>query len=234
MFTTLKKLFRPEQPLPSFEVVGETFRYLEVHTSPEPSPVLLIGLHGFGSDETQIKTLVDLELNTPFVYLAPRAWYTLTDGGYAWFPLTQEGDTFKVNKVQHLESLDLLELFIQKAVRHYGSSQVYLVGYSQGAGLSLSHFLHKPEIIAGAVAMSGTLLPEMKPERLEPATFANKPLFVGHGTLDAFISERNRAELKTYLQDKSIDLTYREYPVPHVVSQAEKRDIEIWLNQRLR
>ena len=229
MLTQLKKLFRTKQALPIFTVAGETFPYLEVHTSDDPSPVLFIGLHGFGSDETQIATLVNLELSSPFVYLAPRAPYTLTDGGYAWFPLERSGDTFSVDKAQHLESLNLLELFIGEAAHHYGAEEIYLVGYSQGAGLSLSYLLHKPETVAGAVAMSGTLLPEMKPEAL---ILSDKPLFVGQGTLDTFIPAEERAELKRYLERRT-RLTWLEYPVPHVVSQEEKRDAQAWLSKRI-
>ena len=231
MLKTLNRLFQPIQILPTFTVGDETFPYLEVHTSDATSPVLLIGLHGFGSDETQIATLVNLELDTPFIYLAPRAWYTLTDGGYAWFPLRQENGMFKVDKVQHQESMGLLETFIQVAAQHYGAREVYLVGYSQGAGLSLSYFLHKPEAIAGAVAMSGTLLPEMKPDEPTPI---DKPLFVGQGTLDSFISAEDRAELGAYLARHTSRLTYREYAAPHVVSQEEKRDVERWLGRLIR
>ena len=227
MLTQLKQLFQTKQNLPEFNVAGETFPYLEVHKSDTPSPVLLIGLHGFGSDETQIETLVNLGLDVPFVYLAPRAWYTLTDGGYAWFPLTKEGDEFRMDKAQHQESMDLLESFIQKAAECYGSSQVYLVGYSQGASLSLSYLLHEPESVAGAVAMSGTLLPEMKPDTSESIA---KPLFVGQGTLDTLITAEERLELKGYLERNVLDVTYREYSTPHVVSQKEKRDVQAWLN----
>lgn len=227
VLTRLRQLFQTKQALPEFKVGSETFPYLEVHTSSEPSPVLLIGLHGFGSDETQIETLVNLELAFPFVYLAPRAWYTLTDGGYAWFSLTREGDEFRVDKAQHQGSMDLLELFVRAATRHYGARGVYLIGYSQGAGLSLSYFLHKPETIRGAVAMSGTLLPEMKPG--EPIS-TDKPLFVGQGTLDASIPAADRAELQAYLARHISRLTYREYAAPHVVSQEEKRDVERWLS----
>ena len=227
-FDRLEQLFQPAKALPSFEVAGETFPYLEMHTSDVPSPTLLIGLHGFGSDETQLQTLVNLELAFPFVYLAPRAWYTLTDGGYAWFPLIQKADSFTLDEAQHLESLDLLEHFIQAAKHHYGASKVYLVGYSQGASLSLSYFLHKPETLAGAVALSGTLLPEMKPEGLELAT---KPLFVGQGTLDTLISEQERLETKRYLEAQGVKLHYREDAIPHVVSKAQKRAVETWLTQ---
>lgn len=101
--------------------------------------------------------------------------------------------------MQHLESLDLLELFIGEAARHYGAKEVYLVGYSRGAGLSLSYYLHKPETISGAFSMSGVLLPEMKPETLKPARYQNKPLFVGQGTLDTFIPEQERKALMTYI-----------------------------------
>ena len=233
MLTNLKKLFQTKQDLPTFTFGTETFPYLELRSSAAKSPALLIGLHGFGSDETQLETLLDLELNFPYVYLAPRAWYTLTGGGYAWFPLTQDGDTFKVDTSQHHESMTLLESFITVAVKHYQAdpTKVCLVGYSQGASLSLSYFLHKPETLFGAVALSGALLPEMKPDGLEPASFKDKPLFVGHGTLDALISEQDRTEIKTYVQAHAIDLTYREYRIPHVVSRAEKREVELWLGR---
>lgn len=231
MLTQLKKLFRSERVLPSFEVADETFPYLEIHASEDASPVLLIGLHGFGSDETQIASLVDLEPPFPFVYLAPRGWYTLTDGGYAWFPLERSGDTFTVDRAQHLESLDLLELFITEAMQHYGAKEVYLVGYSQGASLSLSYYLHKPKTVFGAVVMSGTLLPEMKPEELRTARYEGKPLFVGQGTSDTFISEKDRLELRRYLGGLSVPLTHREYPAPHVVSREELRDVEGWLEE---
>lgn len=75
--------------------------------------------------------------------------------------------------------------------------------------------------------MSGNLLPEMKPERLESV---GKPLFVGQGTLDTFISAEDRADLQAYLAQHVSSLTYREYSVPHVVSQEEKRDVKRWLN----
>ena len=199
MLKTLNRLFQSKQVFPILTVRGETFPYLEIHTSDASSPVLLIGLHGFGNDEAQIETLVNWELDTPFSYLAPRAWYTLTDGGYAWFPLTQEGDTFKVDKAQYQESMDLLETFIQSAKEHYGAREVYLVGYSQGASLSLSYLLHKPITAAGAVALSVTLLPEMKPDSVASSAL-NKPLFVGQGTLNNLITVEERAELKRYLE----------------------------------
>ena len=77
MLKTLIRLFQSKQVLSTLTVRGKTFPYLEVHTSDATSPVLLIGLHGFGSDETQIETLVNLALDTSLIYLAPRVWYTL-------------------------------------------------------------------------------------------------------------------------------------------------------------
>ncbi|MEM6427601.1 MAG: dienelactone hydrolase family protein [Deinococcota bacterium] len=233
----LQQFFKPKPTMPILEVGKETFPYLEVHTPDVTTskPALLVGLHGFGSDETQLQTLLDLELDIPFAYLAPRAWYTLTDGGYAWFPLERTDGGFTTDRAQVFESLALLEAFIQAAINTYNAdpNKVFLVGYSQGGGMSLSYYLHKPETIAGAVALSGALLSEMIPDQLESSTLGTIPLFVGQGTLDTLISQEERLNQKQWLEQHNIPLTYCEYPIPHVVSQQQRRDVQTWLQQRL-
>ena len=235
MFEKLKQLFQKESTLASFKVANETFPYLEV-VNPEcvdENTALIVGLHGFGSDETQIQTLINLELDASYVYLAPRAWYTLPDSGYAWFPVSKENNQYKADKLQHLESLDFLELFIEQAIKHYqiNPDKIYLLGYSQGAGVTLSYLMHKPGMVAAAVAMSGNLLPGMKPEPVDSDALKNTPLFLGQGTLDTFILEENRLELKSYLEQQGVNLTYHEYPAGHVVTQKEQQDVERWLNK---
>ncbi len=34
---------------------------------------------------------------------------------------------------------------------------------------------------------------------------------------------------QAFLREREMDVTYREYAIPHVVSQAELRDVEQWL-----
>ena len=196
-------------------------------------PVLLLGLHGFGSDETQVEPLLSLELESPFVYLAPRGWYTLTDGGYAWFPIEQTEGGFKVNRTQHLDSMALLESFTRAATKQYRSRQVYLDGYSQGAGPSLSYYLHKSKTLAGAVALSGTLLQGMRPEKCRREQFKDKPLFIGQGSLNPLVSATEQQALKTYLNTLDAPLSYNNYSLPHVVSQAAKEDVQLWLERHV-
>ena len=198
-------------------------------------PPLLIGLHGYGSDERQMKTLVGVELDQPFIYLAPRAPYPHPTGGYAWFPINVNtgavnNGAFEFEATQIKSSLDLIAALIPQAVERYGADpeRVFVIGYSQGAAMSLAFMLTHPQRIAGAAAMSGQLLDAIKPYVVPPLD-QQKPFFLGYGTKDQFITPEGMTAAKAYLTSRNVAVTYRTYPIPHVVSQAELRDLEAWI-----
>ena len=79
-------------------ILGRWLRILEVErpaVQAERKPPLLIGLHGMGSNELQLKTLVGLQLDEPFVYIAPRAPQKHPTGGFTWFPVSFAHGNYK-------------------------------------------------------------------------------------------------------------------------------------------
>jgi len=87
--------------------------------------------------------------------------------------------------------------------------------------------------VAGVVAMSGRLLPEIVPQIVPPARLSGLPFFVAHGVADGVLPIHFGREIRERLTELPVALTYREYPMAHEVSPESLADITAWLSQRL-
>ncbi|HEV2582865.1 MAG TPA: alpha/beta fold hydrolase, partial [Ktedonobacteraceae bacterium] len=147
---------------------------------PEASnaPLLLL-LHGVGSNEHDLFGLAPL-LDQRFIVLSLRAPNTLGPGSYAWFEVAFTPQGPVINPEQAEQSRQLLIDFIGQAVATYGANprQVYLMGFSQGAIMSASVALTRPDLVAGAVLMSGRILPEIQPLVATPEQLKGLPVLV--------------------------------------------------------
>ena len=107
-------------------------------------------------------------------------------GSYAWFEVNFTPQGPVINPEQAEASRKTLITFIKEAITAYGANpkQVYLMGFSQGAIMSASVALTRPELVAGAVLMSGRILPEIQPLIASHEELADFPFLVVHGTAD--------------------------------------------------
>jgi phospholipase/carboxylesterase len=87
-----------------------------------------------------------------------------------------------------------LTRFIGEACAAYSADpgQVYLMGFSQGAIMSASLALSRPDLTAGVVLMSGRILPEIRPLIGAAEHLAELPLLVVHGTEDTVVPIHQR------------------------------------------
>ena len=107
------------------------------------------------------------------------------------------------------------------------------MGFSQGAIISASVALTRPELVAGLVMMSGRILPQIEPLMAAPEKLKGLPVLAVHGTADTVLPiEHGRASRKT-LSALPVDLLYREYPMGHEVSQESLDDVTSWLSAHL-
>ena len=58
-------------------------------------------------------------------------------------------------------------------------------------------------------------------------------MIIVHGTQDAVLSIDYGRAIRDALLELPVDLTYREYPIGHQVSQQSLADITEWLTERL-
>jgi phospholipase/carboxylesterase len=204
-------------------------------------PPLLLLLHGIGSHEQDLFGLVPY-LDPRFYVLSLRAPLTMFPGSYAWFELNIDGRGPRIRPEQAEESRQALISFIESAPAAYQADpeQLYLMGFSQGAMMSLAVTVTRPELLAGVVAMSGRTMPELFDSttalggHLAPEeALLDFPLFITHGRQDPVLPIQFGRESRDRFATLPVDLTYKEYDMAHSVSDESLRDVIAWLAERL-
>jgi phospholipase/carboxylesterase len=197
-------------------------------------PPLLLLLHGYGANEDDLFSLAPY-LDERFMLVSPRAPITLQPMSYAWFNLgfTPQGIVVDPEEVE--SSRRLLHKFLGEVIEAYecDPNAVYLMGFSQGAMMSLAVAMTYPGSAAGVVSMSGRVLPQALQMIADKDTLAGLPIFVAHGSRDMLIPISQGRDARARLSELPVDLTYREYDMGHEISYESLKDITEWLKERL-
>jgi phospholipase/carboxylesterase len=194
-----------------------------------PPPGLLL-LHGRGADEWDLLGLAEA-LDPRLLIVSARALYPMEGlGGYHWYEFldigTPEPDT-------HMLARARLFAFAGELVAAYGidPARLYALGFSQGAVMVGGLLLETPPALAGAVLLSGYMPPGAW---LRGATVPRDcPVLVAHGARDPLVPVALGRRAADRLRALGADVTYREYPIVHTISQPEVADIAAWLAARL-
>jgi phospholipase/carboxylesterase len=208
-----------------------------ISRGPQPpaggAPLLLL-LHGIGSNEEDLFSLAPM-LPANCLVISVRGPLTLMPGGYAWYHIQAQPGGFAINAGEEAESRAAILKFIDEAVAAYDAdpARVFLIGFSQGAIMSLSILLTHPEKVAGVMAMSGRVLDEIKPEVAPPDKLDGRPVMIAHGMADEVIPIKFAREAMEYLRTLPVKLFYREYGMGHTLSDDSLADVLEWLNERL-
>ncbi|MDQ6804311.1 MAG: alpha/beta fold hydrolase [Actinomycetota bacterium] len=200
----------------------------------EGTPPLLIMLHGVGSNERDLIELAPA-LDPRFHIVSLRAPITLAPGSYAWFNVlfTPEGPLHNAKEADTSREILVDTIPGLVAATETDPDRVYLLGFSQGAIMSLALALTVPTVVAGVVAMSARTLPEIRDHLGLPTDLAHLSLLVVHGTEDVTLPVRYGRETRDFLETLPVNLTYREYPMGHHVSPESLADVAAWLTQQL-
>jgi phospholipase/carboxylesterase len=93
--------------------------------------------------------------------------------------------------------------------------------------------LTQPKLVAGAVLMSGRVLPEVLPLRAPAEELAGFPVLIVHGSADAVLPIHHARESRQLLSELPVKLDYREYAMGHEVSLESLSDVSEWLSEQL-
>lgn len=197
------------------------------------TPVLIM-LHGYGSNETDLFD-ISKSIDERYIVFSLRAPYVLKDGGFSWYDLQfLPQQQFTYNYKEAKESRKKILSFISNACKAYNvdSSQVILMGYSQGTIMAYDVALSAPTKIKGVVALSGLLLEETKAIKTDWTKAINVKFFIAHGYSDNVIKIVEADKANTFLKSKKvIDVTYKNYEMPHAIMGNELNDIKKWLKK---
>ena len=195
---------------------------------------MLVLLHGIGANENDLVPLAgDFDPRLLVVSLrAPRPYHD----GWAWFGLDFPAPGEVVPNVdQAHETVADLVRWLAAAPARLGADpqQVYVLGFSQGAMVSLAVLRTAPERLAGVVALSGLFDDRLVASPAADAAVARVPVFVAHGVDDRVLPIADGRAIRERFQPVVEDFTYREYPMAHTIGADEKRDVATWLTARL-
>lgn len=197
-------------------------------------PPLLILLHGVGSNERDMASLTPA-VDPRFVVLSVRSPLTLGHDAFAWFHVkfTPPGPAIEAREA--VEGWTILNRFIRQAIDEYDCdpARVYVAGFSQGGIMALAALLTAPELLAGAICMSGRLLPEILPSMASRDQLAGKPVLLVHGTDDNRLPIDYARRARETLQELGIDLTYHELRIGHEITPESFAQVSAWLRSRL-
>lgn len=194
-------------------------------------PALLL-LHGRGTDEDDLLELAD-DLDPRFFIVSVRAPFKFEQGsgGYTWYDVQDVGIP---HPRQFEESYNRLAQFVLDVNQNYpvDPRRIFMLGFSMGSIMSLGLSLTKPELIRGVVAHSG-YIPENNSLPFAWDRLQDLSLFIAHGVNDSVIPVHFGRRAHDLLSITQADLTYKEYPIPHTMSEQSMSDLADWLQKKL-
>ncbi|WP_294181961.1 alpha/beta hydrolase [uncultured Schumannella sp.] len=188
---------------------------------------LLVLLHGLGSHEGDLFSLAPY-LPTEFTIAAVRAPLP-EPPGFAWFP-RHESLPLEERVESAAAGADAFAAWLAEASAEFSS--VGLLGFSQGAMVSLLTVRRNAAAADYVVALSGGAFPRSEPA--DAALAAQRPpVFFGYGLDDVIVPRRMFEYTATWL-DENTQATVRSYRgLAHSISDDELEDITSFLRARL-
>lgn len=187
-------------------------------------PALFV-MHGIGSNEHNMLSLVN-GLEGSFFIFSVRGH--LSQGpGFAYFTIQGYG---KPHREVFDEGINKLADFIDYASANYpiDPEQVYLMGFSQGAIVSMTLALTLGNKIKGIMALSG-YIPQFVKEEYKINLGKHLSVFISHGEYDQVLPYEWGKENVEYFTKLGVHVTFKTYPEGHTVSEKNLQDFQAWI-----
>lgn len=192
-------------------------------------PVIFL-LHGMGSNEQNMMPLVSGLESDLFVFSIRGP--IQQPPGYAFFTIEGFG---KPHREVFDNAINRVETFIEYAKKTYpiDTNEIFLMGFSQGAILSMTLGLKLGNKIKGVVALSG-YIPAFVKEQYDIQPMKQVHAFISHGEHDPALPFEWGVEAEKFYKEYGAPSTFRSYPVAHTVSKENYNDFTEWLNKQFK
>ena len=176
----------------------------------------MVMLHGRGSSADDILSLVDQLDQGRFAYLAPQA------AGSSWYP-----KSFRAPLAENEPWLSSALAAVREAVdtaeqAGVPADRVLLLGFSQGACLTLEFVARGPRRYGGVAALTGALIGPDGAQRQPAGRLDGTPVFLGCGDPDPHVPLARVDEAAAAFAAMGAILTRRVYPgLGHAVNRDE-------------
>lgn len=186
-------------------------------------------MHGIGSNEQNMLSLVD-GLEDKFYIFSIRG-QLIQPPGFAFFTIEGYG---KPHRKVFDQGVKQLTSFIDFACEQYpvDNSQLYLLGFSQGAILAMTLGLTLGNRIKGIIALSG-YIPGFVKEEYNIQSVNKLSAFISHGEMDQVLPFEWCVANDEYFRKMGATVTFKTYPEGHTVSLRNQQDFMKWLFDNL-
>ncbi|MCD2425067.1 dienelactone hydrolase family protein [Niabella pedocola] len=176
----------------------------------------LIMLHGRGASAEDILSLAPYLDVTDMALLAPQAtnhtWYP-----YSFMAPVQENEPWLSS------AIDMVHQTVKTASdAGIASENMYFLGFSQGACLTLEYIARQAQRYGGAVAFTGGLIGEQLDTGNYKGDFKQTPVFIGTSNPDFHVPVERVHASTELLKQMNADVTEKVYPnMGHTISADE-------------
>jgi phospholipase/carboxylesterase len=189
-------------------------------------PALFL-MHGMGSNEQDMVSLAEAAgLDRHFYIFSIRGPITQPPG-FAFFTIQGFG---KPHREVFDDGVRKVSSFIDYAINQYpiDQSRIYLLGFSQGAILSMTLGLTLGNTIRGIVALSG-YIPGFVKEEYDLSPVNELSLFISHGEMDPVLPYQWGVENDEFFRKLGAKVSFHSYQEGHTVSLKNLQDFTKWL-----
>jgi predicted esterase len=177
---------------------------------------VMIMIHGRGASAKDILSLSTEFGAADFAYLAPQAangtWYP-----YRFVEPIERNEPWLSSALQVIA--DLIAHVIATGIP---AERIVLLGFSQGACLTLEYAARHPQKYGGIIGLSGGLIGAEGTPRSDTGSFSGTPIFLGCSDIDFHIPLDRVHEAAQVLRQLGGAVTEQIYPgLDHTINQAE-------------
>jgi phospholipase/carboxylesterase len=183
----------------------------------------LILLHGRGASAQDIMGLANEFCDDTFYIAAPQAtnrtWYPY---GFM-FPESQ-------NEPWLSSAVAVVKRLIDEVTTALPPEQIYIMGFSQGACLTLEVATRYAQKYAGVVAFTGGLIGEQISPTKYKGDFAGTKVFIGNSDRDPHVPQSRSEQSQKLMESLGADVMLKIYPnMPHTINQDEVLSVKNWM-----
>jgi len=173
-------------------------------------------VHGRGASAADILTLTDQLAQPGFAYLAPQA------AGNTWYP-NRFLAPLEDNEPWLSSALTFVgDVYVEIVKAGIPPERVMLLGFSQGACLTLEYAARNAQRYGGIVGLSGALIGPQDTPRDDKGSLAGTPVFLGCSDVDFHVPKERVDQTAEVLRKLGSEVTERLYPnLDHSVNQDE-------------
>jgi phospholipase/carboxylesterase len=180
----------------------------------------IIMLHGRGSQANNILLLSE-HLNAGDLLLAaPQA------PGNTWYPYSFLAPV-EENEPSLSEAIQIVGRTVEEIERRgIQSEHIYILGFSQGACLTLEYAARNARRYAGLIAFTGGLIGERIDRTRYKNNFSGTPVFIGTSDPDMHVPVIRVRESAGILKEMGAEVMMKIYPhMGHTISQDELKTV---------